>query len=404
MIKEITLGEELFAKGDMEGARNAFDTVLKTNPGCADAHNNLGVLYWQIGEIQTAMDHFTEALEINPDNRDVVVNCAAVLTSQGDIENAAALYKMYLKSHPGDMEIHRLLSDVKSRNNQQDVDNLNARSNDLISVSNNQREGISKSTELPRLFAVISWGHAATFWLSKMLNAHQEVFCVHDIKHQWSQVTNSEKLNDDILYMKVLEKAGLGCRLSGDCHGVNRERIDDIKEVYGERFRSVVIVRHPIPRILSYLSHAEKKGIDNYNLDFEHIENSLDDRLKGRLNTKKQLFFVHVMDCVNIIKYEADLGPLFTMERLTKDTGELNNLLRYLSNGELEFKPAMLEGAFSKQINPHQKCSDHHISVKEIYESLPEWQKKAFSYLLNPTSNQLYQDLGYDLSFIQTNK
>ena len=74
-------GEELFVKGDIEDAMNAFTRAIETHSDFALPHNNLGVLFWQKSQFKNAVKHFVKALEIDPHNRDTISNCNEALES-----------------------------------------------------------------------------------------------------------------------------------------------------------------------------------------------------------------------------------------------------------------------------------------------------------------------------------
>lgn len=98
-------GEDLFVKGDIEGALNVFTKAIEVNSDLAAPHNNLGVLFWQKGQIENAVKHFVKALEIDPLNRNTILNCADVFKSLQRLEDARQIYSSYLKRNPDDKEI-----------------------------------------------------------------------------------------------------------------------------------------------------------------------------------------------------------------------------------------------------------------------------------------------------------
>jgi len=102
-------GEDLFVKGDIEGALNAFTKAIEVNSDLAAPHNNLGVLFWQKGQIENAVKHFVKALEIDPLNRNTILNCADVFKSLQRFEDARQIYSSYLKRNPDDTEIKSAL-------------------------------------------------------------------------------------------------------------------------------------------------------------------------------------------------------------------------------------------------------------------------------------------------------
>jgi hypothetical protein len=254
-----------------------------------------------------------------------------------------------------------------------------------------------------RLFAVVSNGCAATHWLAKILNAHPEVLCVHNIKNPWSKQTKTDMI-DHVVYMEILRRAGRGYRLAGDCHGIAARSIPAIRETFGDQFRSAVVTRHPIPRIVSYLSLSQKVGRDSYlknPITHMRVKMSFEPQLRRLLNTReRRLFAYQAMPFVNFIKNQVEAGPVFTMEALTKNFEEVNKLVNFLSNGELEFTLEMLAPIFDTPVVAHRKKKAGPRDPEEIFASWPEWQRELFRTLLLPEAKQLYQDLGYDLTFI----
>ncbi len=109
-------GEELFNKGEINGALGAFLKVIEMDSGFATAYNNLGVLYWQTGDVQKAIQYFASALENDPDDRNTVLNCGKILTVLEKEEDVNKLYSSYLQRNPDDDEISQLLADLEGEN------------------------------------------------------------------------------------------------------------------------------------------------------------------------------------------------------------------------------------------------------------------------------------------------
>ena len=104
-------GEELFSKGDINGALDAFAKALEIDSGFALAHNNLGMLSIETGDMAKALEHLAKAFEIDPDDRDTVINCAEVFTCLKRYEEAGRIYLSYLENHPDDTEISCALAE-----------------------------------------------------------------------------------------------------------------------------------------------------------------------------------------------------------------------------------------------------------------------------------------------------
>jgi len=68
-IARYNLGALYDKEGQFEDAEREFRTLIKTNPGCADAYNYLGYLYAEKGiNLDEAVILIKKALSIEPDN------------------------------------------------------------------------------------------------------------------------------------------------------------------------------------------------------------------------------------------------------------------------------------------------------------------------------------------------
>ncbi len=84
-------GEACFARGDMDGARRAFEHALELSPGHVDALNNLGVLSWQAGNRAQTLTYLRRAMERDPAHPDTLRNLVVVLQEMGEHETAGLL-------------------------------------------------------------------------------------------------------------------------------------------------------------------------------------------------------------------------------------------------------------------------------------------------------------------------
>lgn len=103
------IGEQLFSAGDIEGAKNAFLTVMDICSDSISVCNNLAVLYWKTGDLETALKYFERALAIDPFDRASVFNLCTVLTELGQSESTVKVLKNYLGGMPDDEEARELL-------------------------------------------------------------------------------------------------------------------------------------------------------------------------------------------------------------------------------------------------------------------------------------------------------
>jgi len=67
-------GEVHFTTGRVDEAMKAFVQAIETNPRNVSALNNLGVLFWSLGDGGRAIENFELVLKIEPDNEDAAHN------------------------------------------------------------------------------------------------------------------------------------------------------------------------------------------------------------------------------------------------------------------------------------------------------------------------------------------
>jgi Flp pilus assembly protein TadD len=68
------LGEFCFNHGLMDETKYFFEKVLLLEPNNSDALNNIGVLYFTLGDKESARSLFNRALELNPLHFEAVEN------------------------------------------------------------------------------------------------------------------------------------------------------------------------------------------------------------------------------------------------------------------------------------------------------------------------------------------
>lgn len=97
--------------GTLQRGRLYTDTValwqdaVRTRPGNARAHNNLGVALQRAGALDEAAHHFRETLRLGADAQ-AANNLGVVLMQQGDLEQAQRLFRRALQAHPDSASAH----------------------------------------------------------------------------------------------------------------------------------------------------------------------------------------------------------------------------------------------------------------------------------------------------------
>ena len=69
-------GVALQQKGDLEGAREAYEASLRTVPNRVDALSNLGVIFARLGQYGEAIKRYSQALAVDARQPDIRLNLA----------------------------------------------------------------------------------------------------------------------------------------------------------------------------------------------------------------------------------------------------------------------------------------------------------------------------------------
>ena len=109
------LGKKLYQNKDIAGAIDAFHGSCQKDPNFADSHNDLGYIYWQIGEIEKSMYHFEKVIDIEPYNRNAVINYGLILASKNKLNTAQKLFSKFLEHNPTDKKILDLMEQIQKK-------------------------------------------------------------------------------------------------------------------------------------------------------------------------------------------------------------------------------------------------------------------------------------------------
>jgi tetratricopeptide (TPR) repeat protein len=97
--------QRLAQVNDRKKAIEILEKILTDDPEYAMAHNDIGVLRYQMGEIEDAQGHYEKAVEIDSENMVFKKNLAEYyLFVKGEILKALEIYLSILKDHPYDIE------------------------------------------------------------------------------------------------------------------------------------------------------------------------------------------------------------------------------------------------------------------------------------------------------------
>lgn len=108
------LGFVLAAQGRTDEAVGHYREALKLAPGFAQAHNNLAIALNEQDRLEEAIAHYLEAVRLKPDYAEAYYNLGQNLAARGRFGEAAGHYRTALRITPGLVEAHSNLGTALS--------------------------------------------------------------------------------------------------------------------------------------------------------------------------------------------------------------------------------------------------------------------------------------------------
>ena len=87
------LGNLLKEKGDLNGAKKAYETILKIDPSFVIGYYNLGMTYKAMGLFKEAIAAYVKAIDLNPEYAQAYQNLGVVLLKAGYVEDSLIAFK-----------------------------------------------------------------------------------------------------------------------------------------------------------------------------------------------------------------------------------------------------------------------------------------------------------------------
>ena len=91
-------------KNNFKVAENLYKKVLKTNPNHVDAHNNLGIIFKELGELQKAVDCYQKVIQIQPEDDYAHYNLGLVFKELGELQKAINCFQKVIQIQPDRVE------------------------------------------------------------------------------------------------------------------------------------------------------------------------------------------------------------------------------------------------------------------------------------------------------------
>jgi tetratricopeptide (TPR) repeat protein len=109
-IKEaFNLALQNHQNNNLQNAHSYYQKVLKINPNHADAHNNLGAIFQNLGENQKAKSCYEKAIKINPNYVNAHNNLGNIFAELGENQKAKSCYDKAIKINPNYADAHNNL-------------------------------------------------------------------------------------------------------------------------------------------------------------------------------------------------------------------------------------------------------------------------------------------------------
>ncbi|MEO6727029.1 MAG: tetratricopeptide repeat protein, partial [Blastocatellia bacterium] len=102
-------GIELQQKGDLDGARQAYEAALKLIPRRIDALSNLGVIYAKLGQYDQSIKNYRMALAIDSTEHSIRLNLGIAYFQTEQIEAALKEFTQVVVAQSGNMQARQLL-------------------------------------------------------------------------------------------------------------------------------------------------------------------------------------------------------------------------------------------------------------------------------------------------------
>jgi len=122
------LGVERQRKGDLAGARHAYEEAHRLAPRRVDVLSNLGLVFSEMGKQDSAIQCFKDALKVDLNQRIVRFNLGLAYMRAGQFEPAQAEFTRVLKAQPANLAAHHLrgLCLLKLGRDQDGIEDLEA--------------------------------------------------------------------------------------------------------------------------------------------------------------------------------------------------------------------------------------------------------------------------------------
>ena len=243
--------------------------------------------------------------------------------------------------------------------------------------------------EKPRVFAVVSWGCAATHWLARTLNAHPDIFCVHAGNFSWHHYGRAPYL-DGPEYLTTIRAMGSSYAAAGDVHGVDLRTIGAARQTFGDQFACAIVVREPIARLYSQIA-LFKANLHTRAWNVDYVQRFIDRGVVLPVDSYENRLTLHGISMLNSIVSEQATARVWRCEDLTTEAETLAEFVTEIAGGAVRVDPGWARGVIDLP-GIHQHASGD----QALPDRRPQdWQIDAIRKIVLPEAWDRYAQLGY---------
>lgn len=243
--------------------------------------------------------------------------------------------------------------------------------------------------EKARVFAVVSWGCAATNWLARALNSHPNIFCVHAGNFYWHHYGRAPYL-DGPEYLTAIRELGSSYAAAGDVHGVDLRAVGAARETFEDRFACAIVVREPIARLFSQIA-LFKSNLHTRAWNVDYVQQFIDHGVILPVDNYENRLTLHGISMLNSIVTEQATARVWRCEDLTTQPETLAEFVSEITGGSVSVDPGWARVTVAlPAVFQHAKGGQAPRDRQP-----PDWQIDAIRKIVSPQAWDLYAQLGY---------
>ncbi|MBF0611561.1 MAG: hypothetical protein HQL55_10600 [Magnetococcales bacterium] len=263
-----------------------------------------------------------------------------------------------------------------------------------------------------RVFYLSSHGIAGDYWfhwIGKALNSHPEIM-IHtgeSVRQKYFHERSRKERPDLLQFTRYLADVGRAYGAVGDVHCYRAYQLEQLWPEFGDEVRFVNLVRHPYCWLHFYVTWRTGNlgmpaGVSG---PLDHEWNVTQHEWFAQLGLphyQKEEVEVWTsyqgMAILNRMVSDLHHGVInHCMEDLVKNPRLFNDMVDFLTHGEIQFDAPLLERAYAMAYKPYRADEKKRITPEEEFARWPQWKKKAFDIILSDQAKSMFEQYGYRL-------